>query len=222
MNCKCPNNLCGDVFIPGFIEIINQFKTLRMVVAEIGTYAGCTSRVAAPLVKEMNGTYIAVDTFTGTIDKNNTDNPMYGHGYNSRQKDVMLNSFIDNIKEVKCTDIVTIHNMTSLEAIEFIPDESLDICFIDADHVYKSCKADILNYIPKIKKGGILCGHDFDGGEDRFNTFSEEQLSSDFTGGLHCGVTQAIGETIGFENTTKYSGTVWATRINENGQFEKL
>lgn len=38
--------------------------------------------------------------------------------------------------------------------------ESLDFVFIDGDHLYKSVKKDIQLWLPKIKNGGWLCGHD--------------------------------------------------------------
>jgi len=43
-----------------------------------------------------------------------------------------------------------------------IEDGSLDFCFVDADHSYLGCKNDILAWLPKIKKGGFISGHDFD------------------------------------------------------------
>lgn len=38
----------------------------------------------------------------------------------------------------------------------------VDIVFIDADHSYNGCRNDIILYKPKVKKGGILSGHDID------------------------------------------------------------
>ena len=43
-----------------------------------------------------------------------------------------------------------------------IKDGSLDIVFIDADHSYESVKKDIIKYTPKLKKNGLLTGHDID------------------------------------------------------------
>jgi hypothetical protein len=37
----------------------------------------------------------------------------------------------------------------------------LDFCFIDENHSYKSVREDVLMWLPKIKKGGILAGHDY-------------------------------------------------------------
>lgn len=39
--------------------------------------------------------------------------------------------------------------------------QELDFVFIDADHTYSAVKADIQAWAPKIKGGGLLCGHDY-------------------------------------------------------------
>ena len=50
----------------------------------------------------------------------------------------------------------------SLDAAKDIPDGSLDFVFIDADHSYHGCVADIAAWKPKLKPGGLLSGHDYD------------------------------------------------------------
>jgi predicted O-methyltransferase YrrM len=53
------------------------------------------------------------------------------------------------------------HRMTTNEAVHLFKDESLDGVFIDADHSYEAVKLDIQNWMPKVRKGGILAGHDY-------------------------------------------------------------
>ena len=53
------------------------------------------------------------------------------------------------------------HRMTTNEAAGLFKDESLDAVFIDADHSYEAVKMDIQNWMPKVRKGGILAGHDY-------------------------------------------------------------
>ena len=40
-------------------------------------------------------------------------------------------------------------------------DELLDFVYIDGNHRYEYVKKDIELYLPIIKKGGLICGHDF-------------------------------------------------------------
>lgn len=55
---------------------------------------------------------------------------------------------------------VTILRMPSLEAVPHTP-EKLDLVFIDANHEYMQVKKDILAWLPKVRYGGILAGHDY-------------------------------------------------------------
>ena len=50
----------------------------------------------------------------------------------------------------------------SQEAASRFDDQSQDFVFIDADHSYEGCKADIDAWKMKVKTGGWLCGHDYD------------------------------------------------------------
>ena len=50
--------------------------------------------------------------------------------------------------------------MWSTEAVDKIKDE-IDMIFIDGDHSYSGVKTDVDLYFPKLKKGGIICMHDY-------------------------------------------------------------
>lgn len=62
----------------------------------------------------------------------------------------------------------------SLEAAELFPDQALDFVYLDADHSYEGALADIKAWFPKVRKGGILAGHDF------INSPREENGAADF------------------------------------------
>lgn len=43
-----------------------------------------------------------------------------------------------------------------------IPDGSVDMFFVDSDHVYETVKSDLAHCWPKVKHGGLLIGHDYE------------------------------------------------------------
>lgn len=54
-----------------------------------------------------------------------------------------------------------LHAMPSVDAAKLYADKSVDAVFIDADHTWQACKADIQAWLPKVKPGGMLAGHDY-------------------------------------------------------------
>lgn len=49
----------------------------------------------------------------------------------------------------------------SLAMAQAVENKSLDFAFIDADHSYEGVKSDIEAWLPKVKKGGFISGHDY-------------------------------------------------------------
>jgi len=59
---------------------------------------------------------------------------------------------------------------TSMDALAQFEDESLDYVYIDGDHEYSHIIEDITEWTKKVKKGGIIAGHDyFDTSPGRLN-----------------------------------------------------
>jgi predicted O-methyltransferase YrrM len=50
---------------------------------------------------------------------------------------------------------------SSVSAAEQTLDESLDFVYIDADHSYAACREDIEAWLPKVRHGGLVAGHDY-------------------------------------------------------------
>jgi len=53
--------------------------------------------------------------------------------------------------------------MTSEQAASIFPDGYLDMVYIDAVHTFEHVYADIGHWLPKVRKGGIIGGHDYGG-----------------------------------------------------------
>lgn len=55
----------------------------------------------------------------------------------------------------------TLIRKPSMEAVVEIPDGSLDFVYIDAMHEFDPVMMDILHWVPKVRAGGIISGHDY-------------------------------------------------------------
>jgi len=71
----------------------------------------------------------------------------------------LFDIFLENIKPVN--HVINIVKSTSWEAANKYEDKSLDFVFIDAAHDYESVIKDLNGWFPKIKKNGIIAGHDY-------------------------------------------------------------
>jgi len=58
-------------------------------------------------------------------------------------------------------DRIIHHRMLSDDAAPMLPNEAFDFIFIDGLHTYDQVLKDCQNYYPKIKKGGVFSGHDY-------------------------------------------------------------
>lgn len=76
-----------------------------------------------------------------------------------------------------------IMKMTSMEAVRFVPDNSLDFVFIDGNHSYKNVKEDIEEWTKKVKPGGIICGHDYK--EDKVNDYGVIEAVNEYVEANH-------------------------------------
>jgi hypothetical protein len=78
------------------------------------------------------------------------------------------------------------------ESSKFFEDNSVDVIFIDAGHSYDSVIQDIKSWLPKIKDGGIMSGHDY-------NSWS--------------GVNKAVNEI--FDKVDKIDNDCWFVKIKK-------
>jgi len=58
-------------------------------------------------------------------------------------------------------DRVQVMRGKSVDMAGHIRDGRLDFVYIDADHSFEGCTADVKAYVHKLRSGGVLCGHDY-------------------------------------------------------------
>jgi predicted O-methyltransferase YrrM len=137
---------------------------------EVGVWKGHSISYLAKKIKNLNYNpkIYAVDLFEDTIDEEWNKN---------LKEEISLISKIYNkvLENNEVRDMITDIKGLSWEMAKNFEDNSVDFVFIDAGHEYESVVKDINAWLPKIRKGGIISGHDY------FNP---------------CGVKQAVDELI--------------------------
>lgn len=61
-----------------------------------------------------------------------------------------------------------IYPWASVDAATRVQDQSLDMVFLDADHSYEGVTADIAAWLPKVRIGGWIGGHDYANPDPQF------------------------------------------------------
>ena len=150
-------------------ELLWLYKMARTLASgavwlEVGTWKG-KSYFATALGMPLGTKIIGVDTFEGTANKLETackeatlpGDRIFKAFQNQR----------DRILELRPDVELTWIREDSVKAAEQVEDQSLDVCFIDGDHRFEPFIADLRAWSPKLKLGGILCGHDYTNPEIR-------------------------------------------------------
>ena len=128
--------------------------------AEIGVWKGHSISFLAGLLKDKSDVEIyAVDLFDETYKYTPTDSS--ANANIRKQVEIIYQIYQENLKRTNTREMITDVKGTSWEMASKFQDEQLDVAFIDADHSYESVKKDVTAWFPKVRKGGILSGHDY-------------------------------------------------------------
>ena len=73
---------------------------------------------------------------------------------------VTMAECVQNIKSIGTPSIIKLHKKLSWDAPDLFETGYFDMVFIDADHSYEGCSKDIQAWLPKMKRGSVLAGHD--------------------------------------------------------------
>lgn len=162
----------------GLINLISDLPTSLQIMVEIGSYQGESSILFAENLKKLEKLY-CVDPWVNGYSRGDVCSDGYKMEIVERNFDLRTLSYSQIIK----------NKTTSLEFSKLIEDHSLDFVYIDGDHSFESCSQDINLWLPKIKKGGVIAGHDY--------------LQSHFPG-----VVKSVNNFFGSPDKT-YSDTSW-------------
>lgn len=141
--------------------------------AEIGVFAAALS---TRLLENSDINLIMVDSWTTHGDGQYADSGDFHATLTQDQQDAYFEMSQNRVKFANGR--AKIIRKSSVEAAEEVPDSSLDFIFIDADHSYEGCKADIAAWSGKVKDGGLISGHDYKNTE--YPCFGVEKAVDEF------------------------------------------
>jgi predicted O-methyltransferase YrrM len=158
----------GDFDRAALRELIRAAIRPGCRMLELGSWLGTGStQVFIEELRPVDGVLYCVDTWRGSPN-------VVQHQSLASTYDVIA-TFRHNMRKAGGDDIVRMLAMNSEEAAAIMADSQFDLIFIDADHSYRSTKADIAAWQSKLRPGGILCGHDC---ETRVTADNFERLTS--------------------------------------------
>lgn len=67
----------------------------------------------------------------------------------------------EKIAQCGCENRAVILRGSSVEMAQRVPDRSLSLVYIDADHSFKGVSSDIRAWLPKLVEGGYMAFHDY-------------------------------------------------------------
>jgi hypothetical protein len=141
----------------GFISLMNElgFKTG----AEIGVLKG---KYSERLLRGIDGLKLfCIDPWEVY------DNYIECH---NKEAQTLYDSFFEETKERLKGKNVEIIRKFSLDAVKDFKDNSLDFVFIDGNHSFRPVIDDIEEWEKKVRKGGIISGHDY------WNSIEQDKL----------------------------------------------
>jgi len=119
---------------------------------EIGSWKGKSSAYLAVEIinSKKNITLDCIDTWKGSSEH---------VAYENIISDDLYELFIKNISSL--LSVINPVRLDSISASKNYEDKTIDFIFIDGSHDYENVKADINAWLPKVKFGGIISGHDY-------------------------------------------------------------
>lgn len=139
-----------------YSEVVKEFPD-GSIFAEVGSWKGKSSAYMAVEIANSNKNirFYCVDTWEGSVEHKDREDLKS-----------LYDTFISNMAPVE--NYYTPMQMSSLKAARIFTDEIFDFVFIDASHQYEDVIEDIKAWYPKVKKGGIIAGHDYYQGGDAY------------------------------------------------------
>jgi len=165
------------------IDFIKDSNGKIKRVVEVGVWKGHTTKRVLKACKEDISQYWAVDIWQ----KSNR------WKYRSRSAEFWDERYFKVCKLMYWFPQLCVVRMDSITAAGLFTEKYFDLVFLDADHTYEALMNDIKTWLPLVRDGGLLTGHDY--------------------GGKHAGVKKAVDEIFGEEIEIKLPEYIWVKKV---------
>lgn len=135
-------------------QLVQRIDRPVKQILEVGSWlgTGSTTTIIETLRGEDDVLLFCVDIWRGSLNVQKHQQMVAQYA--------VFNTFMHNVRRAGGEAMVKPLVMSSLDAAAIIADASFDLIFIDAEHSYGETGKDIDAWLPKVRQGGILCGHD--------------------------------------------------------------
>jgi predicted O-methyltransferase YrrM len=199
--------------LQGLLSSIAGYSTKAI---EIGSWKGCSSYFLAHILNHFKDCKLyCIDTWGGNED--------------TWQMEEVAQHSIRKIFDFNTTEfnhiIVPINEDSKIAHTQF-EDESIDFIFTDGDHTYNGQSYDLKFYYPKLRVGGIMCGHDSNHRYESLSSESRREVDSHLNDDcvfiealqkrVHCGVAKALYDFFGSDYKRSEEVTTAETGIKNS------
>lgn len=137
-----------QVSTEGLLNLIKELgDNSNKTMIEIGSFVGESTVLFAQSFKKV----IAIDPFLAGYDPKDPTSYLFEFK-NVYETYLERTGDHQNIQTIVCTSNDALDQLRGLE---------FDFVYIDGLHTYEGVKTDITNYLPLVKKGGVIGGHDY-------------------------------------------------------------
>lgn len=130
------------------LHIEEYFRSRDLKMIEIGSHMGESTSLFAS--SQMFNEIHTIDPHEGEEEFNE----MFNYSWQDIKDEWKINTR-------HYSDIITLHNSYSYQIVDGFKDQYFDFIYIDGAHDYDSVLRDIQTFLPKLKPGGIIAGHDY-------------------------------------------------------------
>lgn len=139
---------------------VARLSSQEPTIVEIGSFSGLSACIFSHSLRKhgLRGRIYCVDLWDTYVEMNPSARETGFFAYKSGQLRQLFDHYIHAAGATEVTPICE----DSARAWQNFTDGSVDLLFVDGDHSYEGCLADINNWYCKVKPEGVILGHDYD------------------------------------------------------------